>query len=341
MSHLILMYSDLHLRDERKDDCALALDKVLETALRVQDKTKREVRLLNGGDTFNTRGLIRTSCFDVFYKKCVAMHKAGLKKVILVGNHDQEDKAGEIHPMNVFNEWKGWNVVDKPTVLPEYGTNIFFPYMSVAAIQRFFDTDESGVKWKGWDAFVHWGVRGAKRNDSNVDSDGVPVELLKRFRSVWSGHYHYRSVYQNVHYIGSPFQQNFGEMGQEKGLMLFDPKTAKSTFIELKGLPKHYEITIEDGEVDGASDFDSKDFLRVVVKGDSETAAKITHGWVAERFKAADVKIERQVTDKHYSRLNIKSEEIFDSEAIMSKYVDYVNTALDKSKLLEVGRELI
>jgi DNA repair exonuclease SbcCD nuclease subunit len=338
---LILMYSDLHLRDERKDDCALVLDKVIETAQKIQDKTKREVTILNGGDTFNTRGLIRTSCFDLFYKKCEQMHSKGFKKIIIVGNHDQEDKAGDTHPMRVFTKWKGWHVVDKPVELPEYPKSIFFPYMSVGAIGAFFDSDESGSQWKGFDAFVHWGVRGAKRNDYNVDSDGVPTEWLKRFRAVYSGHYHYRSVYQNVQYIGSPMQQNFGEMGQDKGLLLLDQKSGKSSFLGLRGLPQHREIEIVDGDIVKHEKFSEKDFLRVIVKGDVETAAKVTHGWIAERFKAADVKIERQVSEKHYSRLNLKSEDILNQSQIMTKYVDFIETKLDKKRIMSVGQDFI
>jgi DNA repair exonuclease SbcCD nuclease subunit len=338
---LILMYSDLHLRDERKDDCALVLDKVIDTAQRIQDKTKREVTILNGGDTFNTRGLIRTSCWDLFYQKCEQMHSKGFKKIIIVGNHDQEDKAGDTHPMRVFTKWKGWSVVDKPMELPDYPKSIFFPYMSVSAIEAFFDSDESGSKWKGFDAFVHWGVRGAKRNDSNVDADGVPIEWLKRFRAVYSGHYHYRSVYKNLQYIGSPMQQNFGEMGQDKGLLLLDQKSGKSSFLEIKGLPKHREIEVVDGKISEHDKFSDEDFLRVIVKGDVETTSKVTHGWVAERFKARDVKIERLVSEKHFSRMSLKSEDILNQSQIMNKYVDFVSTKLDKKKLLTVGQDFI
>lgn len=337
-----LMYSDLHLREERKEDCGKVLDKVLDIASRVQDKIKQEVVILNGGDTFNTRGLIRTSCFDLFYSKCQLMHERGFKKIILVGNHDQEDKAGEIHPMRVFSKWSGWHVIDKPTELAEYPKTMFFPYMAPTQVGAFFDTDESGSLWSGYDAFVHWGIRGAKRNDHNTDHDGVPVEWLSRFRSVFSGHYHYRSVYKNVQYIGSPMQQNFGEMGQEKGVMFFSQKSGKSQFIEIKGMPIHREIEINANELENfdVEDGTENDFYRIRVKGDAEACAKVTQGWVSERLNAREIKIEREVAEKHFSRLSIKSEDILNQEQIMGKYVDFIETKLDRKKLMEVGREL-
>jgi DNA repair exonuclease SbcCD nuclease subunit len=336
------MYSDLHLREERKEDCGKVLDKVLDIALRIQDKIKQEVVVLNGGDTFNTRGLIRTSCFDLFYSKCQLMHEKGLKKIILVGNHDQEDKAGEIHPMRVFSKWSGWYVVDKPMVIPEFKRTIFFPYMSPTQVNAWLDTDESGAKFKDYDAFVHWGIRGAKRNDHNTDNDGVPVEWLGGFRNVFSGHYHYRSVYKNVQYIGSPIQQNFGEMGQEKGLMFYSQKSGKKQFIELKGFPIHREIELDSAQLDD-TEFKNdmtNDFLRVIVKGDAESCARVTQGWISEKINARDIKIERKVSEKHYSRLNLKSTDVLNQEQIMSKYVDFIETKLDRKRLMDVGREL-
>ena len=96
------------------------------------------------------------------------------------------------------------------------------------------------LKYENCVAFVHWGIRGAKRNDHNKDTDGVPLDYLKPFRRVFSGHYHYRSKLENVQYIGSPLQQNFAEMGQDQGVLIYDSEkeTVKLTPAEIeKRLP--------------------------------------------------------------------------------------------------------
>ena len=59
---MILMYSDLHIRPERLEVCELVLDKIFEVAKVLKGKGK-DVVIYNGGDTFNTRGVIRTVCF--------------------------------------------------------------------------------------------------------------------------------------------------------------------------------------------------------------------------------------------------------------------------------------
>lgn len=335
---MILFYSDLHLRPERLADCEAVLTEILRVAKAMRDDG-HEVTIVNGGDTFNTRGVIKTSCFDVLQKHYREWAAEGFKQIILVGNHDQEDREGEIHPMRVFGEFA--EVVDKPLYFP--GLNLMaFPYLPVEKIKEAISEAPKGAY-----AVAHWGVRGAMRNAGNVDTDGVPVEWLTKFRRVFCGHYHYRNSFANVQYIGSPMQQNFGEMGQEKGILLFDYEDGleKLSFVELKDPPRHYEAQIHwvDGkeEFKKPSDIRPKDFVRVRVYGDSELCSSIDQSYVARKIKCNNVKLEREITDKSYSRMDIKRADIVSPTALAEKYVDFVTTELDKKRLLAVGKEIM
>lgn len=329
----ILFYSDLHLRPERLGDCDLVLQEIGKIAGKLKEK-RGEVTIVNGGDTFNTRGLIKTSCFDVLQRHYRDWSSKGFNQIILVGNHDQEDREGEVHPMRVFDEI-AW-VVDSPKFFP--GLDLMaFPYMSK-------DKIEDAIKDapKGSYAVAHWGIKGAMRNGGNMDEDGVPAEWLKKFKKVFCGHYHYRSSFANVQYIGSPMQQNFGEMGQDKGVLVFD---GDIDFIELKSPPKHYEAQIHwDGKKeqflkpDGVRD---KDFLRVKVFGDAERCSSVDQDYIRKRIKCDNVKIEREVSEKAYTRMEIKDHEVLSPVSLMEKYVDFISTDLDKKRLLGLGREIL
>ena len=243
--------------------------------------------------------------------------------------------------MRVFSSFKDWMVIDKPTYLHKEKM-AFFPYMKNEEVEKIFST----MTLNGWDAFVHWGIRGAKRNDWNTDKDGIPIEWLKDFRNVFSGHYHYRSKLQNVQYIGSPFQQNFGEMGQEKGVLVYDNEKNKTTFFEIKGTPKHHEVKVTFKEDSpnfdcGEEDISPQDFVRVKAFGDSERVSLLTKEAIIRRLKNENISIDRQIEDKHFTRLGIESGEVLNAPALMEKYVGFVETALDKKKLLTVGMELV
>jgi DNA repair exonuclease SbcCD nuclease subunit len=342
---LYVFYSDLHVRPERIEDCEIVLKAVGEIALDQKRKGK-DVVIVNGGDTFNTRGLIKTSCFDVLYSHYEKWASQGLTQIIIVGNHDQEDKEGKIHPMRVFEQFEGWVVVDKPTVV---GDMAFFPYMNKSSIPSEI---KKAIRGGAKDATVHWGIQGAMMNEGHEDSDGVPAMWLADFNKVFSGHYHYRNSFQNIQYIGSPMQQSFGEINQKKGVLLYDNETNEVSFKEISGTSCHYEVEVcQDSEEKrgfresfkggNEKEVSKKDFIRVKVKGDSEFCSSINKSKYSERYGVASVKVERDVKDRHVSRLKITSTDILSTESIMQKYVDFVETSLDKTKLMKIGRGLL
>jgi DNA repair exonuclease SbcCD nuclease subunit len=334
-----LFYSDLHIRPETLDTC----DNVLSEIGRIAKHHNAVIN--NGGDTFNTRGLLKTSCLDLLTYHYQEWRRMKLVQNILIGNHDQEDRAGEIHPMRVFEEWEGWNVIDTPRVINGIA---YFPYMSLERIEEMIEpVIVSAGKKAPKVALVHWGIKGAKRNDWNVDNEGVPVEWLKPFKKVFSGHYHFRNSFENVQYIGSPYQQNHSEANQAKGVLLYDTVTEETEFVEIKGTPKHhaikYSIT-EKGKVEIEGDtkaIGEKDMVSVTIEGDSDQVNAVTQEDLKKHFKAQSVKMNRQGRVRSHSRLGITSTETLNPLTLAEKYVGFVDTSLDRKKLMETCHGLI
>ena len=330
----LLFYSDLHLREETQSICDLVLTRVGELA------RKYDALIINGGDTHNTRGIIKTSSLDLLTRHYNRWASEGLVQRILIGNHDQEDRDGDIHPMRSYELHAGWNVIDEPTVIDGIA---YFPYMPKEKIEAAIGAVPKSVKL----AVVHWGIRGAKRNDWNTDKDGVPVEWLKRFKKVFSGHYHFRNAFENVQYIGSPYQQNHSEANQAKGILLYDVKKEETRFIEIEGTPRHYKVWYKIGDkgkvtVEGEIDQIQKtDHVQVCVEGDSELVNQVTHEDVARYFDSGSVKFSREGRVKSHSRLGIAAGETLDPATLMKKYTDFVDTSLDRKKLMEVGMGLL
>jgi len=328
-----LLYSDLHIRPETHEVCDHVLSEIGILA------EKHDATIINGGDTHNTRGLIVTSSHDILTKHYMKWLERGLNQIILIGNHDQEDRVGEIHPMRGFSTYEGWHVVDEPTVIDGIA---FLPYMHKDRIP------EALRKIKKVDtAIVHWGIMGAKRNDWNTDTDGIPVEWLARFKRVFSGHYHFRNQFENVQYIGSPYQQNHSESNQPKGVILYDKDSNKSTFHEIKDTPKYWQVgyTINDKgdvEIEGEiSNIKKGDHVSVKVEGDSELVNAVTHDTVKKYFDCDSVKFNRLGRVKSHSRLGITSSEALTPLLLMQKYTEFVDTSLDRKRLMDIGGELI
>lgn len=333
------MYSDLHLRPEKMVECETALNSVLQIALKLREVSKKEVVLINGGDTFNTRGLIKTSCFDTLYRHYFKWANEGFRQLIVVGNHDQEDREGVVHPMRVFNQFKDWTVADAPMQFDQF---MAIPYMTMDKIKTFFASYEAKGKH---DAIVHWGIQGALRNDRNRDADGVPLEWLDVFRNVFSGHYHYRNAIGNVQYIGSPFQQNHGEMDQAKGVLIYNSETLKTAFREIKGTPKHVDVQISwdsDGKIILPEvEVNETDIYRVKATGFAVQCGSLTKDVLKDALGMEPSTIEREVKEMRHSRLKIDTKEIYDTEMLMERYVEFVDLPLDRDRLMKVGLEIV
>ena len=332
----ILLYSDLHLREDRLDDAIFVLNEVRDIAV-----SRGIKKLINGGDTFNTRGVIRTRCLRALYDAYAIYASTGLEQTILVGNHDQEDRAGLIHPMKIFEQFKGWFVADEPRTI---GGIAFIPYVEPKKVEAFLSrvkpiTARTGV------AVVHLGIKGAMINDWRADTEGIPAKWFSKFKRVFSGHYHYRNAFDNVQYIGSPYQQTHAEAGQEKGVLIYDTISGVIEFVEIKGTPKHYDIKTywEDGKQkwEKSKDITDKDFVRVMAVGEAEQVSKLNQAVLHKKFKCAGLKIHRDVVAKSVSRMNIGANEIYDKPGLMKKYVEFVDTELDRKKIIKVGEDII
>jgi DNA repair exonuclease SbcCD nuclease subunit len=79
--------------------------------------------------------------------------------------------------------------------------------------------------------------------------EGVPRDALRHFSAGFLGHIHKpQTVVKNVYYVGSPFQQHWGEAGENKRLAIFDTDTHAVTWVPMDtyGFPYYYTVTTDD-----------------------------------------------------------------------------------------------
>lgn len=342
MKHLI--YSDVHMKPENLQWCSVLFDEITKAA-HEEGVIESGGYLVNGGDLFNERGVIRTSVFDLLAATRRKWAEMQVKHIDNVGNHDQEDRDGEMHPLRIFDTLPGSQVIEKPTVIEGVRWH-FFPYSHRLESQMF---DVSHGLRPHAVAFVHAGIKDAFRNDKSRDTDGLQLGVFKGWKRVFSGHYHFRHEIGNVQYIGSPMQHSFAEAGQDKGFLIFDDKTNTVSFREVKGTPKHHRMALSwpDGKpsinsVDAdrieVADIDN---VQVTARGSSERVRAVSRDSLAKMITCAKIKIERVSTDATVSRIALDEKDHGDVRTLMSKYVDHLEPSLDKARLLDIGAELL
>lgn len=92
--------------------------------------------------------------------------------------------------------------------------------------------------------FGHFQVVGAFYQ-SGIALTGIPAEALKLFDLVMLGHIHTpQAVTPKIHYVGSPFQQDWGEAGQPKRIGVVNTNTMTVHWIPMTGYPEYRSVSL-------------------------------------------------------------------------------------------------
>lgn len=281
-----IVFSDLHLKTDTEN---LVFDEVLPGILEAALKTtSKEIIFL--GDWYDVRNSVLIRLQNRTLEWLVNGLAQGVTFRLLPGNHDQCQADGS-NALEVFGGIPGITVYSKPT-LDSYG--MWVPYG--------FDLPETQhrVVW------AHADVAGGMMNSSKMSENGWELESLSD-KFVISGHYHKRQTVRNngvlgaiVNYVGSPYQTNAGESGNECGYHVWDGVKRELTFIAKNWGPKYHKLDLQSGEFSIPSNMHPRDRIQV-------TAPSKDLDSIYRRFSDAgfnDVKI-TPTSEVKESRLNV------------------------------------
>jgi len=85
------------------------------------------------------------------------------------------------------------------------------------------------------------------------------------------GHVHKpQSIHKNVHYVGSPFQQDWGESGENKRVGIVDVFSVKVEWIPIEGFPQYLSVNVT--EFAELCTPETEDRFKVVLRSQKEAA---------------------------------------------------------------------
>ena len=197
--------------------------------------------LIDLGDTTDDRYAIPVPTLEVVMRGLDMCRPKPLLSFKLIGNHEQALKANHLHPGGVYKAHhrvvSGHEVVLRGDLAiiavawPNEG-----PPISAWINDRLRDLKDRGFRTL---LLGHLQVTGAKAHgtelpgEHNIDPSLVDLALL--------GHVHAsQSTHENIHYIGSPFQQDYGEGGQSKRVGLIDFDTLDFQWLSLPSAYPRY-----------------------------------------------------------------------------------------------------
>lgn len=228
---MILFVGDLHYGVAKDDPWIQNIQR--ESVQQTIDICKKENidTIIQFGDWFDVRKAITHVTME-FSREMVELYReAGINIIIIPGNHDLHYK-NQIHPNSVtelLSRYDNITIYDKPTTVDIDGTQIdLIPWMceeNTADILKHIK--ESSAEY----CIGHWELNGFYFY-KGMKSHGLEPDFLKKYKQVYSGHFHTISEAGNVKYIGTPYSITSGDEDDPRGVWTFDGKTGKTKFYQ-------------------------------------------------------------------------------------------------------------
>ena len=196
------------------------------------------------GDLFDNRSFIP---IDVLcYAENVIKEMSNICQVhILVGNHDMYHKSsGDVNSVSLFKYIPNVFIYDRCKKIEFNGKSILMmPYIEKRSKQV-----EELKKYSGCDyLFCHSDLNGAKMHLNSVahkNLDKIDVEDFTGYKDVKTGHIHIQQKIGNVTFVGSIFEMDRNDRGNQKGIFILDSNDMTERFIPNTISPRFKKINI-------------------------------------------------------------------------------------------------
>jgi DNA repair exonuclease SbcCD nuclease subunit len=201
-------------------------------------KNKGIEQILIPGDIFHNRSEIGVNTISV--AKQFFDYFKDFKLFISTGNHCCYFKNNStINSISILDGWSNIKIFDKTPAILSYKDK------KISMIPWGIEYDqipESDI------CIGHFEISSFYMNSFKVCEHGMESkDLFKKAPLIISGHFHKKDdrKYDNgrIVYLGSPYQHNFGDVGDARGIYILDLEKNELEFIENNLSPKHLKLS--------------------------------------------------------------------------------------------------
>lgn len=232
---------------------------------------KREVKegdiIVHLGDLFDNRNIIPINILNYGMDIVEEISKIAPLHII-IGNHDLYSKsASEINSIRPFKYIPNVEIYSSPRILNYNNINILMmPYIEKRVEQIKVIEDNKNCDY----LFCHSDLNGCKMHLNSVahrNHDKIDIENFKSFRKVRSGHIHLVQTNNNFTFVGSIFQMDRNDIGDQKGIFVIDTENDTEEFFPNTVSPIFKKFRVVDEESIDELDTlkESKDYIDLAI----------------------------------------------------------------------------
>jgi DNA repair exonuclease SbcCD nuclease subunit len=237
----IAIFSDIHIGVHRDSPVwhKITLDWVKWFKNTVDSRGIKDIVFC--GDFYHYRDSIATN--TISHSAKVLNELKDYNITFIPGNHDCYYKeSSSVNSLSIFDGRDNITVLDKTTTITTDGGKkiSFIPW----------GTSEKDIP-KSDILFGHFEIESFKLNSFKICDHGIKTsDILKKSPLTFTGHFHLRSERKlkkgQIIYVGNPFQMDFGDAGDTKGIYFVDLDTNNIDFIENNISPRFYKIFLSE-----------------------------------------------------------------------------------------------
>ncbi len=302
---------------------------------------KRDIKYcIHMGDAFDNRKNVdywslnwaKENVYDKF-------KNLGVKVWQLVGNHDVYYKnTNKINSVDsLLCSYDNIVPISKPG---EYDINGFKAFMLPWICEdNFIETESAIASTESKIAFGHLELHGFELYPGCVQQRGIDKEIISKFDTVFSGHYHTRSNDGQTFYLGNPYEMHWNDCGDKRGFNILDTDDMTIEFVEN---PYHIfeKIYYEDTP---AAAFPAHRYQDKIVK---LIVRKKTNQLQYQKFVdrlldsgVSDLKIIEN-TEINDAEVEFDGEKVEDTLTLLNKYIEDSDFELKKDRVKELLKEV-
>jgi predicted MPP superfamily phosphohydrolase len=223
--------------------------------------------LIHLGDLFDNRTSIPIIVLNKVEKILNEISKI-LPIHIMVGNHDLWNKgSNEVNSVRLYGYLnKNIKVYENTTILEiDDRKLVLMPW-----VEKRLDMIREIKENPGDYLFCHSDLNGCRMHLNSVahrNPDKIEVEQFKGYKDVFSGHIHITQKNKNFRFIGSLYQMDRNDVGDQKGITILDLGTGETEFVPNTYSPVFKKVRVTDEEsIDGLDKLkDSKDYIDLAI----------------------------------------------------------------------------
>lgn len=313
----------------------------------IDDPARQIDTIMIPGDVFDRRKYVNfvslgNAANSLFDPLAARVQSGKIRVVISPGNHDLYYRNNmDFCSLPLLLSGYPFDIIMQPKEIAVGGSNLLMlPWINV---ENHDETLKTIAASSAPYCLGHLELYGFEMHRGEFSTGGMDPGLFRHFQWVGSGHYHHRSIKDNIHYLGATYQFTWSDYNDPRGATLLNPSTGYYEFINNPFEMFHviyYDDEKNSAEIQSMIDGDLSKYtdcfvkIRIHSKKNTYLFERLIEK--LQNVNPIKVSIIEETLDISNIEIDGETTNLDDTPTLISKYIDELKLSKNTDKLKEL-----